>query len=74
MKIMLALTSKRESIITSNLGEKYVTSLRKRIFSTLCKEKTNKMETILMHNGKLNTQKQENHSGIVIITAMHACK
>lgn len=40
MKIMLALTSKRESIITSNLGEKYVTSLRKRIFSTLCKEKT----------------------------------
>lgn len=30
MKIMLALTSKRESSITSNLGEKYVTSLRKR--------------------------------------------
>lgn len=71
---MLALTSKRESSITSNLGEKYVTSLRKRnkFFYTMQGE--DKMETILMHNRKLNTQKQENHSGIVIITAMHACK
>ena len=67
MKIMLALTSKRESNITSNLGEKYGTSLRKR-------NNFFYMETILMHNRKLNTQKQENHSGIVIITAMHACK
>lgn len=74
MKIMLALTSKRESNITSNLGEKYGTSLRKRnnFFYTMQGE--DKMEMILMHNRKLNTQKQENHSGIVIITAMHACK